>query len=207
MSLFDEEYFYGKKKSNYSDYERMDRSKFDEAVAFIEREDVSGRFLEVGCAFGFFLERVAPFFDDVHGCDISPFAIEKARERNPGADLRVLDIERPLPYRDGSFDCVAALDVLEHTASFDQNFRKLASKLRAGGYFLLTLPIDAWPRRLFAFLDRDETHVSIPTEGRLRRLIGENDLTIRTKKKYAPAPLIRKVPRVPAQMELFLQKN
>lgn len=208
MEKFDKDYFYGKKKSNYSNYEKLDPSKtFETAISFIAREEISGRFLDVGCAFGFLLGEIAPFFDEVYGCDISPFAIDKARERNPSVDFRVVDIEESLPYSDESFDCIAAMDVLEHTASFEDNFVKLVSKLKRGGYLMISSPLDAWPRRLFGVFDRDDTHISIPKESRLKEIIQELDLNIMCEKKYAPFPFLSKIPRIPAQIELILRKN
>jgi SAM-dependent methyltransferase len=207
MEKFDKDYFYGRKKSNYPNYEKINPSiKFETATSFIKKEGISGRFLEVGCAFGFLLSEMAPFFDELYGCDISPFAIDKAKERNPTVDLRVVDIEESLPYPDTFFDCIAAMDVLEHTESFEDNLSKLVSKLKRGGYLIVSSPLDAWPRRLFSVLDRDDTHISIPKESRLKEMINELDLIIVCEKKYAPSPL-RKIPYIPAQIELILRKD
>ena len=94
MDRFDVDYFYGGKKSNYSNYERMNPSEtFKTFISFISKEKVTGRFLDVGCAFGFLMRELKRFFSEVHGCDISKFAIAKARELNPGANLQVVDIE------------------------------------------------------------------------------------------------------------------
>jgi len=96
----------------------------------LAEERISGRFKEVGCVFGYLLEETAPFFTEVCGCDISEFVIEKARDGNPDMDLRVVDIEQPMPYADESFDCIAALDVLEHTGSFEDSLRKIVANLK-----------------------------------------------------------------------------
>jgi len=208
MDKFDADYFYGGNKSNYSNYERMNPSEtFKTFISFISKEKVTGRLLDVGCAFGFLMRELKRFFSEVHGCDISKFAIAKAREYNPDADLKVVDIEERLPYPDEFFDCIAALDVLEHTKSFEESLRRLITKLRQGGHIIISSPLYAWPRKLFGSLDKDKTHISIPRESRLKELIQELKLVIISEKKFARFPLLRRIPKIPAQIELILKKN
>ena len=45
-------------------------------------------------------------------------------------DLIVVDIKQPTPYADESFDCIAAMDVLEHTESFEDSLRKIVANLK-----------------------------------------------------------------------------
>ena len=208
MEKFNADYFYGKKKSNYSNYERIDPSKrFKTVISFISKERITGRLLDAGCAFGFLLLETNCFFNEVYGCDVSQFAIDKAREFNPGADLRVVDIEEHLPYPDEFFDCITALDVLEHTSSFEESLRRLVTKLKRGGHMIISSPIDAWPRRLFSSLDKDKSHISIPKESRLKEFIQELKLVIVYERKYAPFPFLKEIPRIPAQIELILRRN
>lgn len=207
MNAFDEDYFYGRKKSNYSNYEKMNASrKFKTFIDFITEKKITGRFLDVGCAFGLLLEEVAPYFDELLGCDISEFAIEKARRRCPDFNFRIVDIEKSIPYPDESFDCIAAIDVLEHTKSFKASFQNLMPKLKTGGYMMLSTPLDSWARKLFGFFDKDRTHISILKENKLKIIIREQKLTILKQFKYAPTPIRRKIPRIPAQIELVLKK-
>jgi len=208
MEKFDADYFYGKKNSNYSNYEKIDPSEtFKTVISFISKEGITGRLLDVGCAFGLLLQETDRFFDEVYGCDVSRFAIDRAREHNPGADLRVVDIDEHLPYPDEFFDCITALDVLEHTRSFEESLRRLVNKLKPRGHMIISTPIDAWPRRLFGSLDRDKTHISIPKESRLKESIHELELTIIRERKYAPFPILREIPRIPAQIELILSRK
>ena len=168
VEQFDKDYFYGKKKSNYSDYGRLIPSRqFKSVISFIRNRKLRGSFLDIGCAFGLLLKEVSPFFDEVSGCDISRYAIQKARRIIPKANLKIVNVDKSLPYVDESFDCIAALDILEHTSNFERNFEKIVSKLKKGGYLFVSVPIDSWPRKLFGFLDRDKTHVSILKEKRL----------------------------------------
>ena len=80
-------------------------------------------------------------------------------------------------------------------------------KLKEDGYLIVWLPIDAWPRKLFDFLDKDETHVLILKENELIDIAEKNDLKILSRRRYCPFPVLGSIPHVPAQMELILQKG
>jgi 2-polyprenyl-3-methyl-5-hydroxy-6-metoxy-1,4-benzoquinol methylase len=208
MGNFDEDYFHGRKGSNYSDYGNIDPiKKFRNIISFIRRRKVSGRFLDAGCAFGLLVNEMKSHFGEVHGFDISDYAIGKAKVMSSGVDLRVIDLDDPLPYPDESFDCITALDILEHTESFDENLGKLTEKLKIGGYMIVSTPLDAWPRKLFGFLDKDETHISIPTEEDLRNMADKNNLRIIEEEKFAALPLHGRLPFIPASIDLFMQKD
>ena len=208
MGNFDEDYFHGRKGSNYSDYGKIDPiKKFRNVVSFIRRKKISGRFLDAGCAFGLLVDQMKAHFGEVHGFDISHYAISKARNRNSGVDLRVVDLEDHLPYADESFDCITALDILEHTESFDRSLSKLTGKLKSGGYMIVSTPLDAWPRKLFGFLDRDKTHISVPREDDLREMAERNNLRVIEEDKFAVLPMHGRLPFVPASIELYMQKD
>jgi len=208
MGNFDEDYFHGRKGSNYSDYGKIDPiKKFRNIISFISRRKISGRFLDAGCAFGLLVSEMKSHFGEVHGFDISDYAIGKARTRNSGVDLRVIDLDDHLPYLDESFDCITALDILEHTESFDENLGKLTDKLKRGGYMIVATPLDAWPRKLFGFLDKDDTHISVPKEKDLRYMADKNNLRIIEEGKFAALPMHGRLPFVPASIELFMQKD
>ena len=56
--------------------------------------------------------------------------------------LRVSDGALPhnIPFPEGQFDLVAALDVIEHVDAPEESVRSLARHLRPGGWLLLTVP-------------------------------------------------------------------
>lgn len=204
---FGKDYFYGK-KSNYSSYDKLDSSKqFKSVISFIKNQKLKGRFLDVGCAFGLLLKEVSLFFDELYGCDISKFAIKKARQNIPNADLRVVNIEEDLPYPDDMFDCITALDVLEHTYSFEKSFTNLVKKLKSGRYLFLSVPINNLLRQMFGFLDKDKTHVSVLSESEIIRIINKRKLKIVRKKHFFPFPILYRIPYVPAAVELILKKE
>ncbi len=117
----------------------------------------SGDLLDVGCAFGRFLERARHHFR-VEGMDISAYALGQAREKLPDVPLYHAPIETFAPGR--TFDVVTCFDVLEHVPDLDLALRRLRSLLLPDGILALAVPVyDTPPGRVFGLIDRDPTHV------------------------------------------------
>jgi 2-polyprenyl-3-methyl-5-hydroxy-6-metoxy-1,4-benzoquinol methylase len=205
---FGRSYFYGFSKSNYLNYEKLNPSKLFEGILyFVRKHNIRvNKVLDVGCAFGFLLKELSSVFDELHGFDISEFAIEKAKKVIPEASLKIHSLEDPLPYPDNNFDCITAIDVLEHTKDFERSFGKLVKKLRKGGYLIVSTPLDDWPRRYFGFMDTDKTHISVLKEQELNSIIKKNNLRVIDKRYYLPFPLIYRIPRIPFSIEVLLRK-
>jgi 2-polyprenyl-3-methyl-5-hydroxy-6-metoxy-1,4-benzoquinol methylase len=205
---FDATYFNGKSKSNYANYEALNPAKhFRSVIAFIKNQNLRGRFLDVGCAFGLLLREVAPLFAEVYGCDISHYAISKAQQTIPDANLRVVNIEKTLPYPDETFDCITALDVLEHTTTLEQSLANVTQKLKKGGHLILSVPIHSVFRQLLGFLDKDTTHRSVLTASQIIRIVEKNRLRIVRRRHFLPFPVVYRIPYIPAEVELILRKG
>ena len=82
----------------------------------------AGDLLDVGCAFGRFLER-ARHHSRVEGMDISAYAPGLAREMLPDLPLHHAPIETFAPGR--TFDVVTCFDVLEHVPDLDMALQRL----------------------------------------------------------------------------------
>ena len=206
---FGRSYFYGFSKSNYLNYEKLNPSKLFEGILyFVKKHGIrANNVLDVGCAFGFLLKELSSVFKELHGFDISEFAIEKARKIVPEACLQIHSLVDPLPYPDNSFDCITAVDVLEHTKSFEKNLERIVRKLKKNGYLIVSTPLDDWPRRYFGFMDKDKTHVSVLKEAELNNIIKKNNLKIIDKRYYLPFPVIYRIPRIPFSIEILLRKQ
>lgn len=94
-----------------------------------------GRVLDIGCGAGFLANSLAAEGHQVTGVDMSRGSLRVARARSvAAASYRVADAYA-LPFRDGSFDAVTALDFLEHVTSPERAIAEAARVLRPGGLF------------------------------------------------------------------------
>jgi SAM-dependent methyltransferase len=93
--------------------------------------------LDVGCGPGVFDRHLGSSFE-LHGVDVSPTMVERAREANPEASYRLYDGRR-LPYGDGELDVVFAVCVLHHVDPPDRPalVAEMARVTRPGGLTLV----------------------------------------------------------------------
>jgi SAM-dependent methyltransferase len=96
------------------------------------------RVLDLGCAFGFATRRLARSYDAV-GVDASPPYIQRAVRSRRGARY-ALALAGRVPLRDGSFDAVLLLDVIEHVPDEREVLREAHRVLRPGGVLILSVP-------------------------------------------------------------------
>ena len=95
------------------------------------------RILDVGCGTGANLKMLADY-GKAEGVDISPQAVDYCRER--GLDSVKLGAVENLPYENGSFELVTALDVIEHLDDDVSGLREMRRVLRPDGRILLFVP-------------------------------------------------------------------
>jgi SAM-dependent methyltransferase len=96
--------------------------------------------LEIGCGSGGNLQLLFRDFRRRVGLDRSEHAIAYARRKVRPGDVIVRGDANRLAFRPASFDCVALLDVLCHSAIRDPQdvLRQVHEVLRPGGYVLIT---------------------------------------------------------------------
>ena len=95
------------------------------------------RILDVGCGTGANLIMLSKY-GDAEGVDVSEDALAFCRER--GLDKVKLGAGEELPYDDGTFDLVTALDVVEHMDDDLAGLSEMQRVLRPGGRVLLFVP-------------------------------------------------------------------
>lgn len=141
----DDSYFEGG-EGGYSSYQSQEatlRPTFRRFLAELDRRGMTGgRLLEVGCAYGFFLDEAAGHFAHRTGTDYSQAALEKARGR---ADHVILGGTGELPAGDPGdpgelFDCIAVIHVIEHIYDPVGFLRTLSRHLRPGGWLVVATP-------------------------------------------------------------------
>lgn len=136
-AIYSEGYFQGAAADGYADYEGSRaalRAEFRTTVQHLLRSvRRRGSLLEFGCAYGYFLEEAAPFFQSVQGRELSADAVRRARAR--GLDVTEGIVDGSIG---GPFDAVVGLDVIEHVPDPDGTIRHLSQSMAAGGVMILT---------------------------------------------------------------------
>jgi SAM-dependent methyltransferase len=125
------------------------------AAFFVDRGGLAPgkRALEVGCGTGLFLERVARSGATLHGMDLSPDLLLKAKARVgalPNVSIQRGDAHR-MPYPDGSFDAVYGSSILHHL-DLEAALRESHRVLRSGGRVVFTEPNMLNPQIAFMYL-------------------------------------------------------
>lgn len=180
---FNKDYFNGQ-GSNYRDYVEMDSDYYwSRRLHPLLRYVKSGRLLELGCAYGFFLKRASRFFN-VSGLDISEHALKQAKKNLPSSKLKACDLNHKLPFGESEFDVIASFDTLEHVKNIVSCIEEISRVLRKRGFFAFQVPIKNIAMRLFGFLDMDETHVSVTSEEAMLNLLSRNDLSPIMKRSF-----------------------
>lgn len=137
-NYYTEEYFSGGQTDGYADYlgsESVLRREFAREVNFIRRWCPSGRLLEIGCAYGFFLQEAKRHFD-VAGVELSADAA--AHCRGKGLDVATGVVSKAVLDRIGPVDVVVMLDVIEHLPEPHDMLALCARYLTPGGLIVLT---------------------------------------------------------------------
>lgn len=135
--LYDERYFVDGEYRNYAEDEAEIRGNFRRMLRRLRRYAPGPRLLEIGSAYGFFLETALPEFPEATGIEVSAAASAAARAR--GLDVvtgDVLSMDRPPPR--APFDVVCLWDTIEHLERPGDVVARAAGWLRPGGLLALT---------------------------------------------------------------------
>jgi SAM-dependent methyltransferase len=137
-SYYTGDYFSGKRSDGYADYagaEPVLRREFSGTVDFIRKFRASGRLLDIGCAYGYFLQEAKRHFD-VAGIELAEDAAAHCRHAGLNVLTGVAD-ETSLA-RLGLFDVIVLLDVIEHLPSPRETLERCAAHLDPGGIIVIT---------------------------------------------------------------------
>ncbi len=114
-------------------------------------KDGRRRILDVGCGTGTMLTYLASY-GKAEGVDIDEEAVGYCRER--GLFDVSLGEAAKLPFHDGAFELVTALDVIEHLDDDGAALREIGRVLRPGGHVMVTVPAHR-----FMWGDQDEVNM------------------------------------------------
>lgn len=137
-SYYTEDYFSGGHADGYADYrgaEPVLRREFARTVDFIRRFRPNGRLLDIGCAYGFFLQEAASFFN-VSGLEVAEEAAAHARRSGLHVVTGMADEATLSQF--GRMDVITLLDVIEHLPKPDQTLTLCSRILNPGGIIVVT---------------------------------------------------------------------
>jgi len=116
------------------------------------------RALDLGCGAGDLTAALAAAGARAVGVEIAQAAVDRARARHPGLDVRLAPLDGPLPLADASVELVWASEVIEHVADTAHWLSEVRRVLVPGGTLLLTTPDHGRLRRLRLALWGFERH-------------------------------------------------
>ncbi len=130
------------------------------------------RILDVGCGTGATLKKLEEYGEAI-GIDISEEAVRFSRQRGC-RDVRLTGGDE-IPFPDQSFDCVVALDVIEHIDDDGKALRDYRRVLKSGSRLVLTVPAYRW---LWSCHDDDNQHRRRYTRRLLKEKLRSSGLII-----------------------------
>lgn len=133
-----------------------------------------GKLLDVGIGYGF-VEQILSQNSKVklYGIDISKYAVKQAKLKVKG-NYELGDV-RNMRYRDKYFDCVLALDILEHLSNKDLGLalKEVGRVMKSNGQLIISVPINE------SKLDAERNHhLQKFTEEKIKLLIKSNNYKI-----------------------------
>lgn len=139
-SYYDASYFNGGRSDGYSDYVQASdvlHAQFRHELALLRKLGAreGGRLLELGCAYGYFLDVAKENFQ-VSGIELCEDAVDSCNAR--GHDVHRSEISRAALSRFPAADVVTMLDVIEHLPDPSGAVQAIAEQLNPGGLLLMT---------------------------------------------------------------------
>jgi len=181
-SGFDEEYRTLAEDGYLATAFLLGRGKIDRIVyRELGRHHPSARILDVGCGTGSQVVEIRNLGFEVSGLEPASEMRRLATAANPGVDIRDGSIT-DLPYDDGTFDVVLALEVLRYLPAVDNetSWREMLRVLRPGGTIIVTM-VNRWAIDGYWLYERVQTrrasrgsipvraHCEFVTPGQVRR--------------------------------------
>ena len=172
-----------------SDYDRttyfspVTEKRYNELLDGFEKYRRTGRILDIGCGYGFFLETAKKRGWEVYGTEVSSEACQICSDK--GIEMHCGKFEEAR-FAAESFDIVVSFEVIEHLQNPVEIVKGIRNVLRKGGLCYLTTPnFNAYLRyKLKGKYDVIDypNHLSYFTSKTLRRLFtAEQFRTLKTK--------------------------
>ncbi len=135
INQYDESYFRGRVYADYRKEKRIIQRNFRDRLKFIRNYARRGRLLEIGSAYGFFLDLARQDFQTM-GFEICREAVAHA-QRVLNLDIRSDDFLKTKMTKE-TFDVACLFDCIEHLSAPQLFIEKLNSILKMKGYIFIT---------------------------------------------------------------------
>ncbi len=138
IGYYTESYFSGEHADGYADYRSAEpvlRREFARTVDYIRQYCAGGKLLELGCAYGFFLQEARRHFE-VAGIELAEDAAAHCRALGLDVLSGIGDADNLR--RLGDMDVIVLLDVIEHLPAPRETLALCARHLSPGGIIVIT---------------------------------------------------------------------
>jgi SAM-dependent methyltransferase len=175
------------------------RSWYGFAAQLLPPAHAAGRWVDFGCGRGEFLTAMAGHAG--RGVGLDYWESNAGSVRASGHASVVADLNRPLPFRDGSLDGASLIEVVEHIVRAEALVDELARVVRPGGWLLVTTPNVAHLRYRMRALTghppkQEGYHFRFFTRGTLDRLFAERGFLCRSRASYGTSTVRSRLGRL-----------
>lgn len=136
-SIYEDVYFNGGDYPDYLSQEPQLRKSMRRHIDFMLKHATPGNnLLEIGSAYGFFLDEIKKHFPNCQGIDICDSPLKHASEKL-GCRVQKMDYLN-LPSPEQSYEVICMWDTIEHLPRPDLFLEKAHRELQEGGWLFLT---------------------------------------------------------------------
>jgi len=183
FNIYDKNYFFGNEYTDYLADRDVIRKNFELRLKVLRRFLDSSRhkkLLEIGCAYGFFLDLVKDLFDQACGIDITEDGICYAREQL-GLDVLQNDFIQ-CDLANSEFDVACMWDTIEHLYDPGCYLEKLSRHMNSGALLAITTgdigSLNARVKKKTWRLIHPPTHLHYFSRKTLTRLLDRYDFEV-----------------------------
>ncbi len=138
------ELFWDKISKNYDQQANKDQS-YKKTLEIIKKYLKSSDIvLDVGCATGLYAIEFSKHVKEIHGLDISPKMIERAKRKAAEANMENVDFKQTTlfdeSYQKASFDVILALDIIHLVEDSQKHIQRISELVKTGGFIISSTP-------------------------------------------------------------------
>lgn len=127
--IYSRKYFEGEDYANYANEKEALQNNFKKRLNTIRKYKRGGKLLEIGSAFGYFLELSKKYYNS-YGIDVDK-EVTSIAKRNSGVKIFTGDFYKTNVGK--NYDVICMFDVIEHLKNPDKFINKIYSILKPGG--------------------------------------------------------------------------